>query len=1041
MSARSRTSRALAALSSPALSERHDSYREGAVEDVRRPKSAEFLQRPVAIMSGVEDCEMEAEGQQVQEPDGTRVRAVQEAVNRMEAELRQIQRKYAEQQRELEKLRTQREPAGPSTGEVKRVPEWARAIARATDMDFAAVEAYFYKAGAEREASLKYPAGQWSDEELRAIFKTKLGGKAKAQFEALPRDNKQGPFKTMVEAMRAACKGEQRTKRIVALGKLNKLRKTDKQSVADFCIELERLTQKAYPELDEKSLATTRANLLYEQLVAWPESYHLLEALETGGDRMYDALKETALRVERRRITLENANWLATKGVEDDQTRGRDNVECEILSEKQSANRGRAQETEGVSSPGDARPIRCFNCNGRGHFARECEKERKKRVKNREVGSLSAKLADKVCGSTRSIGGRSREGPQKRRFSEKWTTSLEIFGRKRSALLDTGSEVSILPARVLKQAIRDGINIDEVVEELPLDTATRVVDVLGNAMKFLTAVRVDIKEHGANSSPVKATMHVSLGEEGTLVLGTNVLPVLGYHLIRKRWRRTNRRKYDGKLNTSLVPRSSGNTTKWCSAAVTRTACVAPRVTEPLKITRAKSSLQEAAVTEVYGCEESVPPKEEGRRGVREYTTQTPIAPKIKRKRRVREGVKDVFDVCSKACDTFFRLGDECMTVDSEFHTRIHPSDGPRLADCSADDSTKTSIAAFVDVNSQDIRLATFRANCHGARRGAECGKPAQEHPDRVGKPVIRDAPIPKRHLRRVQLRKERSNLEQLFTVWVKPGNIGYGEVGGVITYGSTDTANCGPVFKNEPLSAQYSYQYEIDGISMGSYSRKAKFTVQQDLGTWFIAPPKIVRAMAQIAKAEYYEASGVYTIDCAAEFPDFKVTAGSTEFAIKAENLKFELEPGLCLFAFYPYQPQQGQADFNFGLPFNRQYCTIFDIGKKQIGFAESYPDGPRTTSTTSTQKPTTTTKRTTTSTLKPTTTTTSTQKTTTSTQKHTTGKATQETTPPAISTQQPVTSEHPKETTTSKKAGGIWIMQSFLISIAVFILHQCNSA
>ncbi|EPB69837.1 hypothetical protein ANCCEY_11079 [Ancylostoma ceylanicum] len=167
--------------------------------------------------------------------------------------------------------------------------------------------------------------------------------------------------------------------------------------------------------------------------------------------------------------------------------------------------------------------------------------------------------------------------------------------------------------------------------------------------------------------------------------------------------------------------------------------------------------------------------------------------------------------------------------------------------------------------------------------------------------------------------------------------------------------------------------------TLTNMSRKAKFTVQQDLGTWFIAPPKIVRAMAQIAKAEYYEASGVYTIDCAAEFPDFKVTAGSTEFAIKAENLKFE--------------------------------------------------------------KPTTTTKRTTTSTLKPTTTTTSTQKTTTSTQKHTTGKATQETTPPAISTQQPVTSEHPKETTTSKKAGGIWIMQSFLISIAVFILHQCNSA
>ncbi|KIH57562.1 hypothetical protein ANCDUO_12244 [Ancylostoma duodenale] len=93
------------------------------------------------------------------------------------------------------------------------------------------------------------------------------------------------------------------------------------------------------------------------------------------------------------------------------------------------------------------------------------------------------------------------------------------------------------------------------------------------------------------------------------------------------------------------------------------------------------------------------------------------------------------------------------------------------------------------------------------------------------------------------------------------------------------------------------------------------------------------------------------------------------------DEFSMDLEPGLCLFAFFPYQPQQGQSDFNFGLPFTRQYCTTFDIGKKQIGFAEAYPDGPRTTST---QKPTTSTLKPTTSTQKPTT---STQKPTTSTQ------------------------------------------------------------
>ncbi|EYC16810.1 hypothetical protein Y032_0032g2507 [Ancylostoma ceylanicum] len=238
MSARSRTSRALAALSSPALSERHNSDRESAVDNVRRPKSAELLQRSATAMSGFEECEMEPHGQHLQEAEEERVRAaqvcemtrkaikhvevtvlaevakhwrasdekrerieqvahqateealghlsrtrsvlvdcaeklegyakisaslgcstprdlvvkvqrlvamqrdntsfadyeqsvkekqrqivcLQEAVNRMEAELKNMQRKYAEQQRELERLRMQREPAEPNVGEGNRVP-------------------------------------------------------------------------------------------------------------------------------------------------------------------------------------------------------------------------------------------------------------------------------------------------------------------------------------------------------------------------------------------------------------------------------------------------------------------------------------------------------------------------------------------------------------------------------------------------------------------------------------------------------------------------------------------------------------------------------------------------------------------------------------------------------------------------------------------------------------------------------------------------------------------------------------------------------
>lgn len=90
---------------------------------------------------------------------------------------------------------------------------------------------------------------------------------------------------------------------MVALGELRKLKKAEGQTVADFCIELERLTRRAHPELDEASLAIERTHLLYEQLAHWKNSYHLIKALENENNS-YDRLKETAMRIERRKATL-----------------------------------------------------------------------------------------------------------------------------------------------------------------------------------------------------------------------------------------------------------------------------------------------------------------------------------------------------------------------------------------------------------------------------------------------------------------------------------------------------------------------------------------------------------------------------------------------------------------------------------------------------------------------------------------------------------------------------------------------------------------
>ncbi|KAL6739474.1 hypothetical protein Aduo_012921 [Ancylostoma duodenale] len=85
------------------------------------------------------------------------------------------------------------------------------------------------------------------------------------------------------------------------------------------------------------------------------------------------------------------------------------------------------------------------------------------------------------------------------------------------------------------------------------------------------------------------------------------------------------------------------------------------------------------------------------------------------------------------------------------------------------------------------------------------------------------------------------------------------------------------------------YIFHIDGISMGNFTREARYRVKQDLGTWIIAPQDIVVELARAAGA-YYEGRGAPELDCDARFPDLKITAGSTVYTVKDTNLNVKYQ-------------------------------------------------------------------------------------------------------------------------------------------------------
>ncbi|VDO80472.1 unnamed protein product [Heligmosomoides polygyrus] len=104
--------------------------------------------------------------------------------------------------------------------------------------------------------------------------------------------------------MRRKSRVDQRSTNPVALGELKRMRKGEGQSVADFCVELDRLTRQAYSELDDDALDTERAHLLYEQLAHWRDACYLIEALESenGADARAKRLKDRTKRIERSNI-------------------------------------------------------------------------------------------------------------------------------------------------------------------------------------------------------------------------------------------------------------------------------------------------------------------------------------------------------------------------------------------------------------------------------------------------------------------------------------------------------------------------------------------------------------------------------------------------------------------------------------------------------------------------------------------------------------------------------------------------------------------
>ncbi|CAO4376315.1 unnamed protein product [Caenorhabditis nigoni] len=179
--------------------------------------------------------------------------------------------------------------------------------------------------------------------------------------------------------------------------------------------------------------------------------------------------------------------------------------------------------------------------------------------------------------------------------------------------------------------------------------------------------------------------------------------------------------------------------------------------------------------------------------------------------------------------------------------------------------------------------------------------------------------------------------QPLFTVWLEHRGAANNVGGGVFTYGAIDTTNCGPLVAYQPLSSATYYQFKAAGFKLGSYSNTKTVDVISDTGTSFLGGPQtVVDGLAKAAGATYDDFNEVYFIDCNAQPGTLDITIGSNTYSIQPVNYIVDAGNGQCLFAAFPFDFGGFGPSWILGDPFIRQFCNIYDIGNKRMGFAPS---------------------------------------------------------------------------------------------------------
>ncbi|VDL83554.1 unnamed protein product [Nippostrongylus brasiliensis] len=180
--------------------------------------------------------------------------------------------------------------------------------------------------------------------------------------------------------------------------------------------------------------------------------------------------------------------------------------------------------------------VQCYSCGKVGHLAKDFRNPGQRKVNETERHQRSSDVRQGRSFSTRvdNLVGKVTGG-------ENLETSGKLFGpesvriaRMLEVLLDTGSEMSIMPVQVLQRARERGTDLNTYVTKIPRINAV-VRNASGEIMEFVDTVCVDVVLGGESQL---VPFHVGNCVDELVILGTNALELFGITLAPKKMEET-----------------------------------------------------------------------------------------------------------------------------------------------------------------------------------------------------------------------------------------------------------------------------------------------------------------------------------------------------------------------------------------------------------------------------------------------------------------------------------------------------------------------